>query len=190
MDAVQTWSEHTVRCLREMEWQHVGYLLSDDGSMDLSKPLLRCPSCWTYSDVFRRQEHTANCMVSHSKLSQSSNQNTEVVNVHIFSFLFYIVMCNPASDISQYIVYLTFPVVTLFCLVQLSESLKFYNEILFPRLAQDPTASGLSSAVASSVSSPGKLLCLYCIQSLGSANGRCQRLLQCQLARSNELFRN
>ena len=71
-EALASWSDHTFRVLKELEWQHVGFLNGDNGNVDSNKPILRCPCCWTYRDAMRNQQHSPSCAVSPYAFSHTS----------------------------------------------------------------------------------------------------------------------
>lgn len=41
------WAQHVHDLLSKIEWQHVGFEVQEDGTMNLHRPLYRCPGCWS-----------------------------------------------------------------------------------------------------------------------------------------------
>eukprot|EP00471_Norrisiella_sphaerica_P001329 CAMPEP_0184491076 /NCGR_PEP_ID=MMETSP0113_2-20130426/19555_1 /TAXON_ID=91329 /ORGANISM="Norrisiella sphaerica, Strain BC52" /LENGTH=619 /DNA_ID=CAMNT_0026875275 /DNA_START=78 /DNA_END=1937 /DNA_ORIENTATION=+ len=61
---VKSWTENVYNGLRQMEWQHVGFELTETGQINLHRPLYRCPGCWSYKDTLREPRHQADCLVA------------------------------------------------------------------------------------------------------------------------------
>lgn len=67
LDAIIQWTNKTVEeCLQGLEWQVVGYEVTQKGEVDASKPIYRCPACWQYADpfAFHMRRHTKTCVLN------------------------------------------------------------------------------------------------------------------------------
>ncbi|OQR81694.1 hypothetical protein THRCLA_11501 [Thraustotheca clavata] len=66
MGRVLDWTRSVLQVLEALEWQQVGYEAQLDGTLDYSKPLYRCPSCWRYKDIHSHeaQQHASNCSLA------------------------------------------------------------------------------------------------------------------------------
>ena len=56
------WAQHVHDLLSKIEWQHVGFEVQEDGTMNLHRPLYRCPGCWSVRGV----GSAVLCLRSHS----------------------------------------------------------------------------------------------------------------------------
>ena len=65
-DAYQ-WCQYVHRGLCSLEWQHVGFEITEQGEVHLQRPLHRCPSCWVYKDAIRPATHNERCMLHVAK---------------------------------------------------------------------------------------------------------------------------
>ena len=62
--AIREWSRALVSGLCAMEWQHIGFEITESGQVHLHRPIHRCPACWTYKDAIRPQTHAHNCIIA------------------------------------------------------------------------------------------------------------------------------
>ena len=60
---VAAWCQYVHRGLKSLEWQHVGFEITQGGEIHLGRPLHRCPSCWVYKDSIRPTSHNERCML-------------------------------------------------------------------------------------------------------------------------------
>jgi hypothetical protein len=61
--SIISWCQFVVKGLQNIEWQHVGFEVLEDGNINLHRPIYRCPGCWAYKDAIRNAVHLSNCMV-------------------------------------------------------------------------------------------------------------------------------
>ena len=54
VNSVASWCQYVHRGLTSLEWQHVGFEITEEGQVHLHRPLHRCPSCWVYKDASER----------------------------------------------------------------------------------------------------------------------------------------
>ena len=52
--SIASWCQYVQRGLTSLEWQHVGFEITEEGQVHLHRPLHRCPSCWVYKDASER----------------------------------------------------------------------------------------------------------------------------------------
>lgn len=51
VNSIASWCQYVHRGLTSLEWQHVGFEITEEGQVHLHRPLHRCPSCWVYKDA-------------------------------------------------------------------------------------------------------------------------------------------
>ena len=50
---------------RELEFQHIGYEMKSNGTMDFTRKIYRCPCCYSYGDArTSKQKHAPQCTVA------------------------------------------------------------------------------------------------------------------------------
>ena len=54
VNSIASWCQYVHRGLTSLEWQHVGFEITEEGQVHLHRPLHRCPSCWVYKDASDR----------------------------------------------------------------------------------------------------------------------------------------
>lgn len=69
LQAINNWCQYVIRGLNSLEWQHVGFEITENGDVHLQRPLHRCPSCWTYKDSIRPAQHNEKCMLYKAKFT-------------------------------------------------------------------------------------------------------------------------
>ena len=58
VNSIASWCQYVHRGLTSLEWQHVGFEITEEGQVHLHRPLHRCPSCWVYKDASERYSAT------------------------------------------------------------------------------------------------------------------------------------
>jgi len=85
------WSQHVADLLSKIEWQHVGFEVTEGGELNLHRPLYRCPGCFTPDHQLLTEEgwmdidqiHTRNKARPHQPLQVASfNRVCQTIEYH------------------------------------------------------------------------------------------------------------
>ena len=63
MNGIIQYTQYTCKTLLTLEWQHIGFEVTENGALNLHRPIYRCPSCWTYKDTIRATTHQSDCNI-------------------------------------------------------------------------------------------------------------------------------
>ncbi|MES1917013.1 MAG: hypothetical protein MHM6MM_008777 [Cercozoa sp. M6MM] len=64
VDVLRRFAAYVAAGLGECQWHLAGFETSlEDGQPNTSRPLYRCPSCWTYKDAVHNANHSAKCFI-------------------------------------------------------------------------------------------------------------------------------
>ena len=64
LNGIINWCRVSMKTMLSLEWQHVGFEVTEDGGLNLHRPMYRCPGCWTYRDTIRPAAHQQTCGIA------------------------------------------------------------------------------------------------------------------------------